>query len=138
MAADEEQGAERPARPRSATGMTGENAAVAYLVRQGCRIVERNWRAALGEIDVVARCTSDSGWSLAFIEVRTRHGSAGLAEGSLSPRKSASMVSAAYAYMEAQGLDPEAISWRIDLVAVSMSGSRIVGINWVQSALEEP
>jgi len=69
--------------------------------------------------------------------VRTRHGRTGLAEESISKRKASSMVSAAYAYMDAHSLDPERDAWRIDLVAISLSGSRITAINWVQGALDE-
>jgi len=48
------------------------------------------------------------------------------------------MVSAAYAFMAAHAIDPDSTPWRIDLVALSMRGSNIVSINWVQNAVEEP
>jgi putative endonuclease len=38
-------------------GATSEDRAVAYLVRQGYRIVERNYRCKLGELDVSASLT---------------------------------------------------------------------------------
>jgi len=74
---------------------------------------------------------------LAFVEVRTRHGRAGLAEESISRHKAVSMTEAAYAYMAAHDLDPEAIAWRIDLVAISMSGAGIKSINWIKGVLDE-
>ena len=49
-------------------GVTGEDRAVAHLARCGYRIVERNYRCKLGELDVVAR---DHG-VLVFVEVRSR------------------------------------------------------------------
>jgi putative endonuclease len=49
-------------------GATGEDRAVDHLVRQGMRIVERNYRCKLGELDVIAR---DAG-TLVFVEVRSR------------------------------------------------------------------
>jgi putative endonuclease len=51
-------------------GRAGEDHAVGWLERNGFRIVERNWRCARGEIDVVA-------WddrTLVFVEVKTRTG----------------------------------------------------------------
>lgn len=75
--------------------------------------------------------------TLAFVEVRTRHGHEGMAAESISQRKAGSMVSAAYSYMAAHNLDPEAIPWRIDLVAVTMLGGTVTDINWVKGAIEE-
>jgi putative endonuclease len=126
---------------KSATGQTGEDAAAGYLARHGCTILARNWQAHPGEVDIIAECPDadmPGATMLAFIEVRTRHGERGMAEESISPRKAASMVSAAYSYMAAHGIDPDSTLWRIDLVALSMRGNDILSINWVQNALEEP
>ena len=53
---------------RAALGRRGEELAVEYLRAQGYRVIERNVRSRMGEIDVVAR----DGAVLCFIEVRTR------------------------------------------------------------------
>ena len=74
---------------------------------------------------------------LAFMEVRTRHGREGLAEKLISRRKAASMASAAFSYMAANNLDPNTTHWRIDLVAVAISGDDLLGINWIQGAIGE-
>ena len=124
------------AEEKGSTGQKGEELAANYLVRQGCKVLARNWRANPGEVDIIAECPGPEP-VLAFVEVRTRHGRTGLAEESISKRKAASMVSAAYAYMEAHSLDPEVTHWRIDLVAVSVSGAKVSAINWVQGALDE-
>ena len=47
------------------------------------------------------------------------------------------MASAAYNYMSSHGLDPETTPWRIDLVAIAMSGSDIKAINWIEGAVDE-
>ncbi|MDP2299912.1 MAG: YraN family protein, partial [Actinomycetota bacterium] len=39
---------------RSEVGKRGEDAAAAYLERQGLDVVERNWRTERGEIDIIA------------------------------------------------------------------------------------
>jgi len=129
---------------RPATGRAGEDAASGYLVRHGCVILARNWRANPGEIDIIARCPAPAmpgaagrAATLVFVEVRTRHGRRGIAEESISRRKAASLAFAAYAYMVAHDLDSETTHWRIDLVAVAMRGPDIVSINWIQNAVEE-
>ena len=53
---------------RGNLGKRGEDIAVAHLTRGGYRILDRNWRCARGEIDIVAR----EGGDLVFIEVKTR------------------------------------------------------------------
>lgn len=127
-------------RESASTGRRGEDVAARYLVKHGCAILARNWRANPGEVDIVAKCPPAFGAGeseLAFIEVRTRHGRIGLAEESISGHKAASMVSAAYAYMSAHDLDPDKTRWRIDLVAIAMSGSTITSINWAKNAIED-
>lgn len=129
-----------PSTSRGSTGGRGEDAAALYLVRRGCAILARNWRANPGEVDIVAECPTGSvlpQQTLAFVEVRTRRGQRGLAEESISRRKAANMAAAAYSYLEGHGLDPERTPWRIDLIAISMSHSDITSINWVQGAVNE-
>lgn len=48
----------------------GEDAAAAFLEKQGYKILERNWRSGrFGEIDIIAR---DRKGLLVFVEVKTR------------------------------------------------------------------
>ena len=51
-------------------GQHGEQAAVEYLERAGLRILDRNWRCAEGEIDIVAAELQ----VLVICEVKTRSG----------------------------------------------------------------
>lgn len=50
------------------TGMRGETLAVQYLMKQGFKIITRNYRCPFGEIDIIA--TKDKVY--VFIEVKTR------------------------------------------------------------------
>lgn len=49
-------------------GAKGEEIATRYLKKKGYRIIERNYRVRLGEIDIIA----EHGGELVFIEVKTR------------------------------------------------------------------
>ncbi len=137
MPPDKEKRLKSGAKAQSDTAYAGEEAASVYLSRHGCTILTRNWRANPGEIDIIAHCPARDGTELAFVEVRTRHGQKGLAEETISRRKAASMTTAAYAYMQANNIDPDTTPWRIDLVAVAMRGPSITGINWIRGAIDE-
>jgi putative endonuclease len=52
---------------RREMGRRGERIAAEYLERQGCRIVERNYRTREGEIDLIALADD----TLVFFEVKT-------------------------------------------------------------------
>jgi len=61
---------ERPVREKDALGRRGEQLAAEYLQRAGMRILDRNWRCAEGEIDIVAAERR----ALVVCEVKTRSG----------------------------------------------------------------
>ncbi|MGU3411496.1 YraN family protein [Microbacterium sp. M1A1_1b] len=54
-------------------GARGEDIAVDWLEQHGFTIVDRNWRCARGEVDIVARHQD----GLVFVEVKTRSGAVG-------------------------------------------------------------
>lgn len=51
-----------------ATGAAAEDKALDYLQKQGLKLVLRNYRCSLGEIDIIMR----DGKDLVFVEVRAR------------------------------------------------------------------
>jgi putative endonuclease len=53
---------------RRALGRYGEQLAARYLTERGIAVIDRNWRCAHGELDLVAR----DGDCLVFCEVKTR------------------------------------------------------------------
>src|SRR5438094_5832645 len=55
---------------RTDLGRVGEEAAVASYRQAGYRVVARNWRCPLGEIDLVL----SRGRAIVFCEVKTRRG----------------------------------------------------------------
>lgn len=55
---------------RQQTGRTGEDLAADWVRRRGWAVLDRNWRCADGEIDLVVRDGDD----LVVVEVKTRRG----------------------------------------------------------------
>ena len=94
-----------------ARGAEAEAQAAQFLVRQGLRIVARNYRTRLGEVDVIAR----EGATLVFVEVRARRSLAfGGAAGSVDRAKQRRIVAAARHYLGRLGSEP---SCRFDVLA---------------------
>lgn len=102
--------------PRQRLGRLGEDLAAAYLTRLGYHVLARNYRCALGEVDIIAR----EGECVAIVEVRTRRGvSHGTPEESVTPAKQERLRNLAEAY--AQSLPEPPAAFRVDVVAVELS-----------------
>lgn len=102
---------------RKRLGQWGESVAAEKLESQGYRIVERNWRCRIGEIDLVAQEAD----TLVFVEVKTRRGRGmGMPEEGLTPAKSRRLLELGQLYLSDRELD---VDWRIDMVAVELDRS---------------
>lgn len=114
---------------RKQTGRQGEDIAASFLTGKGCKIIERNWRCAVGELDLVVA----DGDTLVFVEVRTRSGSRfGLAEESITPAKQARLIELAQTYLQESVASPQ--SWRIDVVTVQL-GRGLPQVNHIENAV---
>ena len=114
---------------RRQTGRHGEDIAASFLTGKGCKIIERNWRCAVGELDLVVA----DGDTLVFVEVRTRSGSRfGLAEESITPTKQARLIELAQTYLQESVASPQ--SWRIDVVTVQL-GRTGPQVNHIENAV---
>ncbi|PZF55001.1 YraN family protein [Curtobacterium sp. MCSS17_008] len=115
---------------RRTLGRYGEDQAVAWLTDRGYRLVERNWRCARGEVDVVAW----HGPTLVFIEVKTRAGtSTGHPFEAITPAKTARLRQLVPMWFAAHpGTHAPAV--RLDAVAVHVDGDR-VGVEHVAGIL---
>jgi len=98
-------------------GKEGERVAEQYLKKKGYKLVERNYRCAAGELDLIVLDRR----VVVFVEVKTRTG-----QGFGSPleavefRKQRKMIRAAQYFLSAKGLHQR--DARFDVVGVSWPG----------------
>ena len=105
-------------------GREAERQAAGLLEGRGLRIVARNWRCRLGEIDLVAK----EGSTLVFVEVRARASrSFGGAAESIGYAKRRKLIAAASLYLAARRLDT---ACRFDAVLIEADGR----MRWVRDA----
>jgi putative endonuclease len=98
---------------RRELGAYGEQLAARYLQDQGMVVVDRNWRCARGEIDLVVR----DGDCLVFCEVKTRRTSRfGSAVEAVDGRKAGRLRTLAAAWLQAH--DERAPRVRIDVIGI--------------------
>ncbi|MBN1893020.1 YraN family protein [bacterium] len=99
-------------------GKRGEDAAADYLSARGYRILERNYRTRLGEIDIIAQ----KDHVLVFLEVKTQASDAfGPPETWVDIRKQKKIIQAASCYIrESHG---SGMDCRFDVIAVRLGRS---------------
>lgn len=100
-------------------GSRGEDLAADVYRRRGYRVVARNWRCRLGELDLVV----ERGGVLVFCEVKSRRQSVfGGGFEAVTRRKRAKLRAVAEAFLQATGSRPQAI--RFDVASVAVRGAR--------------
>jgi putative endonuclease len=115
---------------RDALGDRGENVAAKYLRNKGYRIITRNFRCAMGEVDIIAR---DQG-TLVFVEVKTRETDEPTPETQVNHDKQHQLTKAGRYYLGRYGTpQPPA---RFDIVAVVWPNGREPQIRHHESAFE--
>lgn len=83
-------------------GIAGEDAALAFLQNQGCRLIARNWHCAYGEIDLIVK--NDN--MILFVEVKYRKNSQfGGAAYSISASKLLKLQRSVEYYLQQHGLN---------------------------------
>ncbi len=91
-----------------------EQIAVEYLEKNGYRIIERNYRNRIGEIDIIAKEKN----TLCFVEVKYRNcGRCGYASEAVNIRKQQKIQSVANYYLMISGYS-EWTDCRFDVLAV--------------------
>ena len=118
-------------RANSAVGGVGESIAVTYLKGQGFKIVECNFRAVCGEIDIVAR----DGRTIVFVEVKCRNNdSYGPPQLAVTPFKQRQISKTALVWLSRKRLyDAEA---RFDVVAIMLHDHDQPEIEHIRNAFD--
>jgi putative endonuclease len=117
---------------RKELGAKGENLAVKFLKRRGYKIVQRNYRCKLGEIDIIAERSK----TLVFVEVRTKQTEEfGPPQYSITAAKRGQISRVALCYIREKKLVEQ--SCRFDVIAITFSSeSRRPRIEHIENAFE--
>ena len=113
---------------RDTLGERGENIAARHLRDLGYKIITRNYRCPLGEIDVIAR----DGETLVFVEVKTRTEDHPSPEEQVNVTKQHQLTKAARSYLSRYG-NPQPPA-RFDVVAVVWPDDQKPIIRHIKSA----
>jgi putative endonuclease len=102
-------------------GLLGEEMAIMTLKRAGYKIVERNHRNRLGEIDVIA----EEGGSLVFVEVKKRNTRRfGEAVCAVNEQKKRHIIRAALFYMKMHDCFDRRV--RFDVIGIDNDRTKLV------------
>lgn len=100
---------------RKSLGKRAEEEAVKFLSNMGWKLLQRNYRCRIGELDIVAR---DRGGVIVFVEVRCRSGiSHGLPEESVTYAKQVKIKKIASHYLLTHPAY-QSIACRFDVLAM--------------------
>jgi putative endonuclease len=122
---------EKPAtEKKDALGDRGENLAARELQRKGYRILNRNFKSPVGEIDIIAR----DGKTLVFVEVKTRMFDEPSPEAQVNEHKMHQLTKAGKFYLSRYGQPrPPA---RFDVVAILWPQGQTPVIRHIENAFE--
>ena len=99
---------------RQKFGEEGESIAARYLIKRGYRILERNYRTKLGEIDIIAKDKD----TIVFVEVKSRRSwQFGNPKGAVTPQKQRKISTVALYYLKVN--NHSNAKARFDVVAVT-------------------
>ncbi len=119
--------------PRRLFGQEGEAAAERYLRQKGYRIVARNLRSSLGELDFVA----EDGPVLVFVEVKARRtGEFGGAIHAVHRGKQQKLIRLASQYLARHHLTHRAC--RFDVVLLQGADDSVPAIEHIENAFDVP
>ena len=115
-------------------GQWGEEIAAKYLIDRGYKILDRNYRNAIGEIDIIGKKEG----TLIFVEVKTRdsiHADYFLPEQSITPKKQAKLRALCEIYINKHKYKDDQ-EWQIDVMSISIDkASKRARINHIQNAV---
>ncbi len=116
-----------PPTARALIGKRGEELAARFLEAQGFRILVRNWRCRLGEIDLIVQREQE----IRFVEVKTRRGTAfGYPEESVTGLKRLRWFRAIEVWLQSQA--PSVSKYQADVISILWRTPE-PDIQWIQN-----
>jgi len=117
---------------RKKIGNEGEKLAEKYLKRKGYKIIQKNYRCKLGEIDIIA----EQNKVIVFVEVRTKQSEKlGLPQYSINTAKKGQISKAALWYIKEKKIVNQ--TCRFDVIAITYpSNSQEPHIEHIENAFE--
>lgn len=113
-------------------GKLGEDLAAQFLQKQGYKILSRNFRSKLGEIDIVALDPRVKPPALVFIEVKTRWNKEfGLPEEAITPWKIRSIIKTGQYYKLLHLELPDSL--RLDAVVIEIDQGKVERIELIKN-----
>jgi putative endonuclease len=110
---------------RPGTGRTGEAATETLYVRRGFRVVARNWRCRIGELDLVVQ----RGGLLVICEVKTRRGTRfGAGFDAVDARKRRKLRAVGEVFLQQTWARPVAVRFDVASVRLRLDGSAVVDV----------
>lgn len=116
---------------RRRVALAGEDWAARYLRAAGLRIVVRNWRCRLGELDLVAL----DGSTVVFAEVKTRRSKRfGAPAEAVDMRKQSRLARVAAAFLQCRGWENHPCRFDVLAVEPGSGGGEPWSVTWLRDA----
>lgn len=110
-------------------GFAAEDLAYRYLSQQGLRLIERNFRCRVGELDIIMK----DGANVVFVEVRSRRNNRyGTPAETITLAKQRRLIRAALYFLQQRRLDAPC---RFDIIAVSQESPK-PALEWIKDAFQ--
>jgi putative endonuclease len=108
--------------PNLATGASGEDEVALRYSRAGYRLIARNWRCSIGELDLII----ERGGTLVFCEVKTRTGSRfGGGYEAVTPRKQQKVRAVAEAFISRFEAAPAGMRFDVASVRIRAGAAQV-------------
>jgi len=116
---------------RLSTGKRGEDLALLYLKRHGYKIIGRNYKTKVGEIDIIGTDKD----VISFIEVRSINSATSVSpEYTINKKKQNQITKTALSYIKSNALENK--DCRFDVVCVEGARNSLPNIKLIKDAFE--
>ena len=116
----------KPRTSKQQSGTDAEQQALDFLLKQKLKLIDRNYRCRLGELDLIMQHAE----TVVIVEVRYRQSERfGGALKSITPRKQSRIIAATQYYLSQHNINPII---RFDVIAINARHD----INWIKNAFQ--